>query len=220
MILSEHPQEWCLGLVHLTEWARRQGVHPRTGYWWFRNGTLPVPAVGVNQRTVLVAPAAIGAEAPVALGLYARVSSHDQRSGLDRRVARLRGWAARTGNPVVGVEVAVGSGMNGCRLRLRRLLAGPGVTMVVVEHRDRLARMNAELVEAARSAHGRRLVVLDDAAVDDDLVGDMLEVLTSVCARWSGRGSARNRAQKALRCAERNVGPKALSSQASGSMPS
>jgi putative resolvase len=92
--------------------------------------------------------------------------------------------------------------------------------MVVVEHRDRLARMNAELVEAARSAHGRRLVVLDDGAVDDDLVGDMLEVLTSVCARWSGRGSARNWAQGALRCAERNVGSKALSSQASGSMPS
>jgi putative resolvase len=82
--------------------------------------------------------------------------------------------------------------------------------MVVVEHRDRLARMNAELVEAARSAHGRRLVVLDDGEVDDDLVGDMLEVLTSFCARLYGRRSARNWAQKALRCAERNVGPKAL----------
>jgi putative resolvase len=80
----------------------------------------------------------------------------------------------------------------------------------VVEHRDRLARMNAELVEAALSAHGRRLVVLDDGEVDDDLVRDMLEVLTSFCARLYGRRSARNWAQKALRCAERNVGPKAL----------
>ncbi len=186
------------------------------------HGTLPVPAVRVNERTVLVAPAAIGAETPVALGLYARVSSHDQRSDLDRQVARLSEWAARAGNPVVRVEVEVGSGMNGCRSKLRRLLADPRVTMVVVEHRDRLARMNAELVEAALSAHGRRLVVLDDGEgeVDDDLVRDMLEVLTSFCARLYGRRSARNRAQKALRCAERNVGPKALSSQASGSMSS
>jgi len=208
--------------VNLTEWARRQGVHPQTAYRWFRNGTLPVPAVRVNERTVLVAPAAIGAETPVALGLYARVSSHDQRSDLDRQVARLSEWAARAGNPVVRVEVEVGSGMNGCRSKLRRLLADPRVTMVVVEHRDRLARMNAELVEAALSAHGRRLVVLDDGEgeVDDDLVRDMLEVLTSFCARLYGRRSARNRAQKALRCAERNVGPKALSSQASGSMSS
>jgi putative resolvase len=70
--------------------------------------------------------------------------------------------------------------------------------------------MNAELVEAALSAHGRRLVVLDDGEVDDDLVREMLEVLTSFCARLYGRRSARNRAQKALRCAEHNVGPKAL----------
>jgi len=174
----------------------------------------------VNERTVLVAPEAVGTEAPVALGLYARVSSHDQRSDLDRQVARLSEWAARTGNPVVRVEAEVGSGMNGCRSKLRRLLADPRVTMVVVEHRDRLARMNAELVEAALSAHGRRLVVLDDGEVDDDLVRDMLEVLTSFCARLYGRRSARNRAQKALRCAERDVGPKALSSQANGSMSS
>jgi putative resolvase len=154
-------------------------VHPQTAYRWFRTGTLPVPAVRVNQRMVLVAPATVAAEAPVALGLDARVSSHDQRSDLDRQVARLRGWAARTSNPVVRVEVEVGSGMNGCRLKLRRLLADPWVTMVVVEHRDRLARMNAELVEAALSAHGRRLVVLDDGEVEEDLVRDMLEVLTS-----------------------------------------
>jgi putative resolvase len=67
------------------------------------------------------------------------VSSHDQRSDLDRQVARLSEWAARTGNSVVRVEVEVevGSGMNGSRSKLRRLLADPRVTMVVVEHRDR-----------------------------------------------------------------------------------
>jgi putative resolvase len=49
---------------------------------------------------------------------------------------------------------------------------------VVVEHRDRLGPMNTELVEAALSAHGRRLVVLDSGEVTEDLVRDMLEVLT------------------------------------------
>jgi putative resolvase len=39
----------------------------------------------------------------------------------------------------------------------------------------------------------------------------MVEVLTSFCARLYGRRSARNRAEKALRCAERDVGPMALS---------
>jgi putative resolvase len=35
------------------------------------------------------------------------------------------------------------------------------------------------------SAHNRRLVVLDDGEVDDDLVGDMVEVLTLFCAGLS-----------------------------------
>ncbi len=197
--------------MNLTEWARRQGIHPQTAYNWFHAGTLPVPAVRVNQRTILVSPESALEQPAGALGLYARVSSHDQRGDLDRQVARLSEWAATTGQPVVRVEAEVGSGMNGSRTKLRRLLADPRVTTVVVEHRDRLARMNAELVEAALSAHRRRLVVLDDGEVDDDLVREMTEVLTGFCARLYGRRSARNRAEKALRCAEHDVGPMALS---------
>ncbi len=176
--------------VNLTEWARSQGVHPQTAYRWFRNGTLPVPAVRVNARTVLISPESSQSSPQQALGLYARVSSHDQRGDLDRQVARLSEWAAKAGHLVARVEAEVGSGMNGSRSNLCRLLADPKVTTVVVEHRDRLARMNAELVEAALSAHGRRLVVLDPGEVDDDLVRDMTEVLTSFCARLYGRRSA------------------------------
>jgi putative resolvase len=195
--------------VNLAEWARSQGVHPQTAYRWFREGTLPVPAVRVNARTVLVSPDAPSGTGGAAFGLYARVSSHDQKADLDRQVARLTGWAASAGGTVVRVESEVGSGMNGSRTKVRRLLADPKVTAVVVEHRDRLGRMNTELVEAALSAHGRRLVVLDDGEVDDDLVRDMVEVLTSFCARLYGRRSARNRALKAVGCAQRDIGPKA-----------
>lgn len=132
-----------------------------------------MPAVRVNRRSVLVAPEAAMSAPAVSVELYARVSSHDQRADLDRQVAMLSEWAAKAGQqPVVRLEAEVGSGMNGSRSKLRRLLADPKVSLVVVEHRDRLARMNAELVEAALSATGRRVVVLDDGEVDDDLVGD------------------------------------------------
>jgi putative resolvase len=144
------------------------------------------------------------------------VSSHDQRADLDRQVARLSQWAANAGWKVARVEVEVASGMNGKRPRLRRLLADPAIQAVVVTHRDRLARMNAELVEAALAAHGRRLVVLADGEVADDLIRDMVEVLTSFCARLYGHRSARNRALKAVRCAERDVGPAGLAGAARG----
>lgn len=177
-------------------------MHPQTAYRWFREGTLPVPAERVGPRMIMVNVEGNGTQVSVGgLGLYARVSSHDQRSDLDRQVARLSSWAAGAGGRVVRVEAEVGSGMNGGRSKAKRLLADPRVTTVVVEHKDRLGRMNVELVEAALSATGRRLVVLDDGEVDDDLVRDMVEVLTLFCARLYGRRSARNRARKALEAA-------------------
>ena len=195
--------------MRLKDWAEQQGIHYQTAWKWFRDGKLPVPALQTPSGTILVQPDAPDAvpQPGGGLGLYARVSSHDQRADLDRQVSRLTQWAATAKAPVVRVEAEVASSMTGRRVKLRRLLADPAVTTVVATHRDRLARMNAELVEAALSAHGRRLVVLDDGEVTDDLIRDMVEVLTSFCARLYGRRSARNRALKALRCAERDVGP-------------
>src|SRR6266704_2166376 len=95
------------------------------------------------------------------LVVYARVSSHDQRVDLDRQVARVTQWATRQGLAVDEVVCEVGSGLNGKRPRLRRLLAQPQATTIVVEHRDRLARFGVEHLEAALSAQGRRLVVVD-----------------------------------------------------------
>jgi putative resolvase len=189
--------------MNLTEWAKAQGVHPHTAYRWFREGTLPVPATRVGSRTILVnVEACTALEMVGGVGLYARVSSHDQKPDLERQVARLSQWAAHAGHRVVRVESEVGSGMNGARSKARRLLADPDVVTVVVEHRDRLGRMNTELIEAALSASGRRLVVVDAGEVEDDLVRDMVEVLTSFCARLYGRRSAKNRARKALEAAE------------------
>ncbi|WP_327383865.1 MULTISPECIES: IS607 family transposase [unclassified Streptomyces] len=188
--------------MSLKEWAKAQGVHPQTAYRWFREGVLPVPAERVGPRTILVnveantSPCVTGG-----VGLYARVSAHDQKQDLERQVARLTEWAVKAGHRAVRVESEIASGMNGSRTKARRLLADPAVTTVVVEHKDRLGRMNVELVEAALSATGRRLVVLDKGEVEDDLVRDMVEVLTSFCARLYGRRSAKNRAKKALEAA-------------------
>jgi putative resolvase len=203
--------------VNLTEWAHAQGIHVQTAYRWYREGTLPVPVQKVG-RLILVSAgtAAEAARKAEGAGLYARVSSQDQKPGLDGQVARMSSWAAEAGLPVVRVEAEVGSGMDGSRAKVRRLLSDPAVTVVVVEHRDRLGRMNTELAEAALSAHNRRLVVLDDSEVTDDLVRDMVEVLTSFCARLYGRRSARNRALKAVGCAQQDIGPRAVKLQTSG----
>ena len=49
---------------------------------------------------------------------------------------------------------------------------------------------------------GRRLIVADPGETTDDLVRDMIEVLTSMCARLYGRRGARHRAMRAVTAAK------------------
>ena len=202
--------------MRLSEWAEREGVHYQTAWRWFRDGHLPVPAVRTATGTIMVDVPRFGAERGRTV-LYARVSSHDQLFDLDRQVARLSEWATEQKMSVDEVVTEVGSGISGTRRKLARLLSDASATTVVVEHRDRLARFGVEHLVAALSAQGRRIVVVDEGEVADDLVRDVTEVLTSLCARLYGRRGARNRAEKALRCAAHDIGPASLS-HASGSI--
>jgi len=98
----------------------------------------------------------------------------------------------------------------------RRLLADPAVSVVVAGHRDRLGRVNTELVEAALAAHSRRLVIPGDCEVTGGLVRDMVEVLTWLCAGLCGCRPARSRALTALGCARQGIGPRAVTLQSCG----
>lgn len=76
--------------------------------------------------------------------------------------------------------------------KLGRILSDPDAKVIVVEHRDRLACVGVEHVEAALSARGRRIVVAGPGERTDDLVRDVIEVLTSMCARlYPRRGAMR-----------------------------
>lgn len=134
---------------------------------------------------------------------YARVSSNDQKSDLQRQGDRLKAFAFNMGVDAPEVVTEVGSGVDDKRRKLNKLLADPTVTTIIVEHRDRLARMNVGLVESALEASGRRLIVIDDTELYDDLVQDMTEVLTSFCARLYDHKSAKHRAQQALEALSR-----------------
>ena len=133
--------------------------------------------------------------------VYARVSSSDQREDLDRQVGRVVEWATQQGYRPDEIVKEVGSGLNGNRRGLRRLVSDHTVSMIVVEHRERFCRFGFEYVEAALSALGARILVMEEGELEDDLVRDVTEVMTSLCARLYGRRSARRRAERALAAA-------------------
>ena len=130
--------------MKLSEWAEQEGIHYQTAWKWFRDGKLPVPAVRTPSGTILVEVPRASTTGSARAVVYARVSSHDQRSDLDRQVARMTEWATAQAMTVSDVVTEVGSGMNGRLRKLSRLLADATATTIVVEHRDRLARFGVE----------------------------------------------------------------------------
>ena len=193
------------------EWARLEGLHPQTVWKWCRQGTMPVPVeqtpTGMwlihdpKYETASQPNPADSRTADSRTVCYARVSSGDQKNDLQRQADRLKAFALGMGVEHPEIVTETGSGMNDRRRKLNRLLADPTVGTLIVEHGDRLARMNAGLVESALKAQGRRIIVVDDTELDDDLVRDMTEVLTSFCARLYGRRAAKRKTDAALRAA-------------------
>lgn len=189
--------------MKLSEWAAQQGIHYQTAWRWWKKGALPVPARQLASGTILIDIAPASASDRVVV--YARVSSHDQSADLDRQVRRLTAWAADHAIQVAEVVAEFGSSV-GPRPKLSRLLADPNVTTIVIESHDRLVRFGVEHLLAALAAHGRRILVIDADEGADDLLSDMVEVLTRLCAHLYGRRGARNRALRAVTCAKREPG--------------
>jgi putative resolvase len=121
--------------VKLAEWARADGVRPQSAFRWFRHGTMPDLARHLPLGTILVE----ARENPPAdrVVLSMRVSAHDRRADLDRQIAPLTAWATGQGTVVAEVDCESRLGHDRHRSKLRRLLAGPQVRVIVVEHRHR-----------------------------------------------------------------------------------
>ncbi len=184
--------------MKLSEWARENGVSYRTALRWYHGGSLPVPAEQLPTGTILVYPAANRQATTTETVIYGRVSSADQKEDLARQVSRLKDYAAARGLRVKAVAEEIGSGLNGRRAKLVKLLSNPSVGTILVEHRDRLARFGVEYVEAALMSQGRSIIMADETEEMSDIWQDFTDVVTSMCARIYGRRGARNRAKKAL----------------------
>ena len=151
--------------IKLSVWAKQNGLSYKTAWRMWTNGTFPSKCEQLATGTVLVH---VPAEVNNGVALYARVSSNDQKADLDRQLSRLVEFAAHEHLVVVDSAKEIGSGLNGKRKSLMRLLRNPKVSTIVVEHRDRLARF------------------------------DLHEIIVSLCSRLYGKRSAENRAKKAV----------------------
>ena len=129
---------------------------------------------------------------------YARVSSPDQLPDLQRQIGVLEIYCASKGWSCEIVQDR-GSGLNyrkrGLRELLRRICTGE-VERLVLTHQDRLMRFGAELVFALCEHFGTEVVIIkaaEERTFEEDLVQDVLEIITVFSARLYGSRSHKNK---------------------------
>jgi predicted site-specific integrase-resolvase len=120
--------------VKLSQWAKEQGLTYKGAWRMWKAGPWPVPAEQLPTGTIIVKEIKAPAHA---VGLYARVSSSEQRKDLEAQLGRLVVYAHNHRATMVEAVSEVGSGLNGRRPKLLKLLANPEMQTIVVEHRDR-----------------------------------------------------------------------------------
>ena len=144
-------------------------------------GTAVAEAVGGSSRKVI----------------YARVSTAGQRDELQRQIDMLK-----SRYPGYDVVSDVASGLNFKRKGLRSLLEralSRQIDEVVVAHRDRLARFAYDLLSWVFQKHGVKVVVHEQTmdTPEQELVDDLLSIVTVFACRSYGRRSHQTRRSKA-----------------------
>jgi putative resolvase len=187
-------------MLTISETAQALGVSMKTLRRWDRDGLLKPTEVtpGGHRRydltkiqTMRFRPVGQPDRKTVA---YARVSSKDQQTDLERQIHLLELYCASQGWTYEVIS-DLGSGMNYQKKGLKRLLEGiinGEVQRLVITHKDRLLRFGAELVFAICEARECEVVIINqgkDSSFEEDLAKDVLEIIEVFGARLYGSRS-------------------------------
>lgn len=200
-------------LYRMAEASRLLGVHPNTIRRWDTSGKLRCAwTPGGKERRVPESEIRrlMGlSENTNAVALYGRIFGHDQgddpstSSGqaLERQVKSLETeFAGRFGETYTFADV--GSSLNPRRKGLRQVIElarARRIRAVAITSRDRLARFGFEYLQESLAAYGVEILILhpdDDQTTEQELVTEMLALVTSFAGQLYGRRSPKVRAIK------------------------
>lgn len=194
--------------------AKLLGVSQDTLRRWERAGKIKVDRTARGHRRYDVSKL-LGTDPPQSttkytLG-YARVSSHDQKRDLDRQAQVLESFCSARGWTYEIIQ-DLGSGLNFQKRGLKKLIqniCSGKIDRLVLTHKDRLLRFGSELVFSLCEQFGIEVVVMnrsEETRFEDDLVQDVLEIITVFSARLYGARSRKNqKLLQALKQAAENV---------------
>jgi excisionase family DNA binding protein len=196
-------------LVSIKEASDLLGVEQKTLRRWENNSSIsPIRTLGGHRRYRIEDIQKLqGTDVIDKTGgtaVYCRVSSHEQKQkgDLDRQKGRMLDYCVNKKYTVNFIFEEVGSGMSDKRAKLLRLLdlcvAGK-VSRVIVEHKDRLARFNINYLKKFFESHDVVLEIVEETlpkSYENELVEDMLSLISSFSSKIYGRRSAENKKKK------------------------
>jgi predicted site-specific integrase-resolvase len=185
--------------MKLRTFAQRIGVRYETAWRWFKAGK--IKGRQLDTGTIIVTEDIDQpAQSDVIVVVYARVSANENRPNLDTQAERLCAYCGAKGWKVHKVVKEVGSGINDGRKKLLALLADPTVTVIVVEHKDRLTRFGFKYIETLLAVQGRSIEVVNLAENPlEDLIADLVSIIYSFSSRLYGQRRAKRKTEQIVK---------------------
>jgi putative resolvase len=185
--------------MKLKDYARQQGVSYRTAWRWWKTGKLPGHQMDTGTILIETQPP-ISSTTRQQVAIYARVSSAENKSNLESQAERLGAYCTARGYQVAKVVKEVGSGINDARPKLLALLEDQSISLIVVEHKDRLTRFGFRYLDTLLKTQGRAIEVVNQTANGtEDLLADLTAIVYSFCARLYGQRRAKRKTEAIVR---------------------
>ena len=196
----ENPEK----LLKPREFCEIVGISYQTFKKWVRNGRVRVVRLSSGRLRVPYSEVEriLGRKSEVKevrAVIYARVSSSDQKTDLERQIQYLTQYCSAKGCRVVDVLSDVASGLKTNRrglLKLFNYVVNKQVDVVVVTYKDRLTRFGFEYLEYFFKQFGVRIEVIYGEEPKDayqELVEDLLAIVTSFAGKLYGMRSHRKK---------------------------
>lgn len=181
--------------MKLSDYAKEIGLSYRTCWNWYKAGKIP-NAIQLPSGTIIVQDDKTSEEYVVT---YARVSSSENKKNLNTQSVRLQEFCIANGWIIKENIKEIGSGVNDKRKKLEKILNNERITKVVVEHKDRLTRFGFNYLEILLKRHGCEIIVINVSDDDkDDLMQDLISIITSFTARYYGLRRGKRKTEKLI----------------------
>lgn len=183
--------------IRLSEYADLITVTRQTALNWYHQGKIPFPTFRPSERIILIEVPesftgifSLKEETKTTTVAYCRVSTSKQKESLPFQKLAIYEYANKNGMSIDKCVEEIGSGFNENRKKISSILADPSISTIIVEHRERLARSNFNLIKKTLNSQGRDIIVVGDNDVEDDLVTEITEFIVSTCGRLYGKRGA------------------------------